>query len=266
MIEITSALAEMMNSTASYETAPAIAATILSNLHVISELDIRDLAQKARVSPASVSRFIRKLGFDSYQEFKSETISQAPLRSEYIERQHPLNVDAAAGEDYTVVEKRRVLDALDECERLIRDLAPSSRLNALAQDMVSHERVCMYCGGFPSAIARHVQTELAAHGKPILIVDRILERSFLTPDSLAVVFDPTGFWISCYADSLESYMTRSHERTWVISNRRRAYAWAEELVLPPFASTLSCRVFVQILADELVDLCSFLLRHHGRQG
>ena len=47
-----------------------IAAFILGHIHEVPELSIRDLAARAHVSPASISRFCRDIGLQDFNELK----------------------------------------------------------------------------------------------------------------------------------------------------------------------------------------------------
>lgn len=42
---------------------------VIKNMHIIKKMNIRDLAHQCYVSTATISRFVRKLGFSGYTEF-----------------------------------------------------------------------------------------------------------------------------------------------------------------------------------------------------
>ena len=49
-----------------------IARTIINHIEDIKILSLEKIAEEANISPASVSRFINKAGFESFQAFKYE--------------------------------------------------------------------------------------------------------------------------------------------------------------------------------------------------
>lgn len=53
----------------------AIVKTIMEMLAEGNILSLEDFALKASISPASISRFIRKMGYDNYQEFRHSFLS-----------------------------------------------------------------------------------------------------------------------------------------------------------------------------------------------
>ena len=100
------------------------------------------IARAVDVHEATVSRLVRKLGFDSYAEFRSA------MQSEFIPTQEPAmrldNALAREGEAswlHTLVEQERA--AL----RHIEDVMDATRIEAVAQELMCASRLFFFAQG-----------------------------------------------------------------------------------------------------------------------
>lgn len=166
------------------------ARAILGNYPTLGLAPVAEFSQLAGASPATVLRFVSKLGFKSYPEF------QRALREELEERtKSPLarNPSPAQGEDGKVLDGffAQVGDNLRHTSAGI----PASEFISACQRLALSKQACHLAGGrFTDAIAGYLLAHLRLvrpgmrklSNRPVCAQDELLD---VRPGDTAVIFD-----------------------------------------------------------------------------
>ena len=163
-----------------------IAAFILGHIHEISDLSIRDLAAKAHVSPASVSRFCRDIGLQDFSELKELAASTK------------LNFEIASYADTPPQRKDEYLDAVQDSIERVRKSLDMKKLRALCCDIRKYGRVAVFGVLKAEGVAINLQTDLVMQGKYVVTKLPFSEQMDYLENAdendLIIIFSYTGIY------------------------------------------------------------------------
>lgn len=127
-------------------------------------------AERAGVSTPTVLRFIAKLGFDSYADFRSELRAELEARAQYpLTRPHEIGSSARGLAGLGERLAATIGDTLAMCER--------SELDRLVAAMSDERRDLYILGGdFTEAAARHLEFHLRKMRPRVRLLDHDLVR------------------------------------------------------------------------------------------
>ncbi len=171
-----------------------IAINILKNLNVVGKLTINQLADKCYTSPSAISRFCRKLGYESFGEFK-ETLA-ATIRN-YRQRDFIHDLRAEFGEEATLKEMlyNKIISDLDSINNMDEAL-----INRIVDMIHDTETVGVFGTHLSQAYAQDLEINFLAKGKFInafLDIQKQMELlDTFDKDCLAIIFSPSGKFIA----------------------------------------------------------------------
>ena len=113
------------------ETDYSIAKSLILHISDINEMTISDIAEEANSSAASVSRFIRKMGFQSLNEFR---IKMPQGKNNYQNLMNMLFIKSNGFLNDGQIERNLINDALDNLKNTI-SILDDSKINRLI-DMI----------------------------------------------------------------------------------------------------------------------------------
>lgn len=173
-----------------------IAFTLLSNFYSICEMSIAEVASLCCVSKSTISKFIRKLNFEDYAEFRSA----AP----FIENRNgfKLNYNQNIAEH---IEKNGMDSYIDiilgdvfSCKKDI----DKKRIRELAEDLINYKKVASFGLMFSELGAMDLQLKLAYNGKFILTnLNDVKQDDFIKhakEDTLIILYSNSGSYIQKY--------------------------------------------------------------------
>ena len=127
-----------------------IASMILNHIKEIHHMKNKDLAKLCNVDSATISRFIQRLGFDSYISFK-DWAKQIFRSIDYDQ------INLLSKED--VVEKDIV--ALQQTKKLIDE----DTIDELAEDLLHYDHIILSGGRYSQLVCQDLQMRLLSVGK-----------------------------------------------------------------------------------------------------
>ena len=180
-----------------------IALAMLERLGTLSGLSIAEMAEACSVSKSSISKFIRRLGYEDYKEFRDAAIfeeNKYQNDSNYVSNvmdfldchSLPTYVDTVCA-DLRETAKKMDVHAIDR----------------LAHDLIRYERVAAFGLMFSETAAKDFQTKLGYNGKFIFTTmddskqDRFIKAA--GPDTLIVVFSESGGFVDKYGSMIEDF-------------------------------------------------------------
>lgn len=168
-----------------------IADFILKNISAIADMNIVVFANTCHVSPASISRFCRKLGFDDYIHLKMECAKFTSSKlSEYVD---PLMVSnpKEATKIYLTNASNRLLEQID--------LIDLESMDQLIEDMQKCKYICFFGSHFSHSIAELVQATLFTTGKYSIAKSEFEQQikiaETMDQDALAIILSVRGTYL-----------------------------------------------------------------------
>lgn len=139
-----------------------IALNILTHYSEITSYTINDLADKCFVSTASISRFIRLLGFNSFVDFK--VACQNTLKISQTD--YSLETSKAQKEDVEPIFANYTKHVTDNIEYVFKNL-DYSQLNRICETMKSCDEILFLGLEFSTILGQHFQNRMALMNKYI---------------------------------------------------------------------------------------------------
>lgn len=183
----TTTLLNIINSNSEDEIDVSIANYLLENIYNIEKITIYDVSENCYLSRSSVQRFIKKIGFDSFTEFKNNIL-------EITENHLPVHIDYASMDDYENM-------LIPSISTMMQDILDTSKtypfyLKDLATQIKSHSHVTFVISESSSTSARSFQESMLATSKLIHLlsdsspnIDSLLN---LNKKDLVVILSVTG--------------------------------------------------------------------------
>lgn len=171
-----------------------IARVILHNVDKLESMSLEELSKESNISQASVSRFIKKMGFKSYQEFR-ESFQKALLEMKLNRKLSHVTMFPYPSEDY-------IYDKLYEeaLNNLIgtRERIDKKQLAELVSILKKANSVTFYGDDHTLSIFYTLQLDLLANGTPAYLFKteeiQKLHSDFLQDDDIIVFLNVyTGF-------------------------------------------------------------------------
>ncbi len=164
-----------------------VVGNILKNIEYLENKTIYDVADMCYVSPTTISRLSKKLGYNGFQDMKSQLIS-AKQNYAYLNRYIPLSEIAKYGDSFTAY-----LEGVSKQVRQLKENLNIDQLTELANVIHESAKVNFYSNGILFSESRF-QCDLIMTGKsceikmsPIEQMEDILE---LTDKDLIIITLP----------------------------------------------------------------------------
>ena len=151
-----------------------IASFIVNNIERTPYYNITELSKLCFVSQATVSRFIKKLGYADYNDFKEECLI-------YIE-QIKNNID----NNYTDI------NLLNEDLKLLYSKIDHIDINNIASIINSYDKIYVSGLNYCYLMAQYFQMECYPFGKIVKVIGYNEEIQNIGSDSLLLIFTTTG--------------------------------------------------------------------------
>jgi DNA-binding MurR/RpiR family transcriptional regulator len=220
-------------------------------------LSISELADRAGVGEATVTRFCQRLGLRGFQELKlvaaQETVAGALMAIELPGDGHL--------SDMTRDITRRSMQLLADTARLL----DPGLLEQATGMVVEAARIDCYGTGLSGLTAREAQLGFMRVGKTCNAhadADaQMMSASLLTPDDVAIAFSHSGN-ARDVALALQRARERGARTMAVTSQPASQVARAADLVLPvapgetPYASSINSKIAHMFVLDLLVEACA----------
>ncbi|MBS9334966.1 MurR/RpiR family transcriptional regulator [Fructobacillus sp. M1-13] len=163
---------------------------ISDNLDQAAEDTIQSMAQKANVSAASISRFVKKIGFSSYRDFSVALAS-------YQQGKAPLDLfGEILDDDNTEAIKKKVFSGAQNALTMTSEALSAEMLDKALSWLISAKRVGFFGIGGSSIVAfnayhKFLRTPIDVISHPDYDI-QLMQAVKLTPQDTAVVISHSG--------------------------------------------------------------------------
>ena len=207
-----------------------VAQSILQNLDRIKNASIHEVADMCYVSAPTISRFCKKLGYESYSSFKSE-LSQAVLNYNY-DNQY-VSVDKSHEQEDN--ESASFLYQISQYSEALKKSVSKDYIRQIARCIHEHKRVGFFSSN-PSYQLQYLQADLLLTKHEVTFCqspkDQLEYAKTLGTDSIALVIKPERLE-SKYLDTILSILKDKKVTIVMISNSQNSKT-------NPFADYLLC--------------------------
>lgn len=194
-------LLDFMNHSDKYKTQFSIAEGMLKNFKDLPKLSIHELSERCYVSPSSMTRFVRQIGFSSYKEFR-----QRCKESFTIDIDYSRTVTKAEGEDILPIYRSYSDNVKDNIQYNFEhvDYDQMSRIS----EWIYEASEVVYLGlEFATILGQHYQIKMAECNKyvqlPINHNDQINTIRNLSKKSVVIIASVEGSYFFINEDIIK---------------------------------------------------------------
>ena len=243
---IDSKLNDILNSYDCHDSAYVISDYIKKNMKEIPVRSIGEVAQACYVSKGQISKFVKKLGYESYYDFKDACIDylEAQIQKTQIFRCEltlQKNVAEFAGQ------YRRML-------QFIEKKLDYKKLNQLIRSISQHKEIYLFAQGEARSICQILQIELGSLTMPIAINNTDFSRNFCyDKDVLILLISINGRSFVFNKSTIRKILGMPNE-TWVITCDQNIVFPKNRLIVPTEDAVLNeyaVRFVIDIIIAEL---------------
>jgi len=212
------------------------------------------MARECSVSPASISRFVQHLGYDSFIDMKEAAAQENRCRELPQYQFHPRDeMPLHDGDSIGSVHDRMQAWSGEMADIILPETA--GEIAALAADMQRYPIVHIYCSHYNRAMADHVQAELFGSGRICEIYSGMRGRiSTVRNESMAVIFSMNGFWIALERN-LQEYLQQHYERVWIVTQKDLQMPGASFVRIGEARTSVVNYMAWSLVAEQIVYAC-----------
>ncbi|KAB7665187.1 MurR/RpiR family transcriptional regulator [Bacillus sp. B1-b2] len=199
-------LLDFINNHKTKDTNYFIALFLLKDVYQIASMNITVLAESCYTSPAAVTRFCKRIGYSSFQEFKE----MAKIEHITIPTDVQMDVSLPAIEKGNILQHKlyhKMVDWLDSVESNIQVSEAQHILKLINES----EKVSFFGTQLSQAIAQDFQYRLAKLGKFVQafsdIQEQLADALELDEHSVAIVTSPSGRFVEDNSDLMRVLRT-----------------------------------------------------------
>lgn len=172
-----------------------IAITLLHDVKNIHNMNITALSDRCYTSPAAVTRFCRKIGFKSFQEFKDCTQISVERNRLEVKTSHPLDKEKIAREL-----QRDLYSKIADWLNSSKDIINIDKVYKIIELIHDSKKVSFYGTQLSQAIAQDFQLRVLQCNKFVNafsdIQEQLEDAEELDEESLAIIVSPSGRYIN----------------------------------------------------------------------
>lgn len=198
-----------------------VATVMLEHISELSDLSIGELADECAVSKSTLSKFVRRLGFEDYIDFKLEAKRQRD-KAIYLSDRQTTNIT-----DYLDQHGAKAyLEALADDVRLLFDGTNAPAITQLARDIHRYRKIAAFGEGYSETACLNLQIKMSYYQKFIHTTQNdIIQTEYIEhadQDTLVLVISNSGRFISSYAhregEPEKSCFDRCRARVYLITS------------------------------------------------
>lgn len=243
---IDSKLNDILNSHDCDDAAYVISDYIKRNLSRISVLSISEVAGACFVSKGQISKFVKRLGYESYSDFKDSCM-------EYLEAQEQKKPVFDAILDL----KKNVMGFTEQYTQLLQHIERTIDyrvLRKLIKDMEGHREIHLFAQGEARSICQILQIELGNLAIPIGINNTDFSRPFCySGDIMILIISINGRSFSFNKNVMKKILDMPND-IWVITCSPNVPVSKNKLIVPTINdrfNEFAMRFVVDIIIAQL---------------
>lgn len=162
-----------------------VAQFVLANPDEIESISIQQLAKKAKVGESTIIRFVKKVGFEGYQEFKLGIVKN---------QLNEIKLNIEEDESLAGFIHQQLLTSLNETRQFLKE--KEAELKRVAKKMVEADCIYVFAAGNSGTVADDLANRLVRIGKKAVFhADshvQAINASVMTKNDLAFAISVSG--------------------------------------------------------------------------
>lgn len=216
-----------------------------------NSLNIYKVAEDCHVSAPSVSRFVKKLGFADFIEFKERLDYELLLFSPKFNAYHIKDWQSFSIDDTNKEIEDKIMKIADGIKDIINPNALQG-LDSLAKDIKIYQNVVFFNSVFNQLITDHIRVELSTLQKDITIMtecDRT--RDFEKQKSIAVIVTMNGYWLAENC-KIDDYLKQNFSKIYILTQAPLASHIGEIIQFGKSSNMVANYMGWILIAEQLV--------------
>lgn len=246
---IDSKLNDILNSYDCNDSSYIISDYIKKNMKKIPALSIGEVAKSCFVSKGQISKFVKKLGYESYPDFKDACI-------DYLEAQIQKPEYFISEYDLKKNVKRFTFQYIEMMQSLVLNMDYET-LNQLITNIFNSRGICLFAQGEARAICQILQIELGNLGIPISINNTDFSRNFYYhEDVMILIISINGRSFEFNKSVIRKILNMTNE-TWVITCNQKISFPKKKFVVPttkPDLNEFAMRFVIDIIIAGVKEM------------
>lgn len=202
MGSVTFRLLEYVNNVTKKDINYEIALLMLKHFNKIKEMNITEIAELCYVSPATISRFCRLIGFDNFSEFKNISKVNFSLKNDYSNQ-----LLSSAEKDVKSAYEAYTNSLMKNISYTLENL-DTENIDKIVKKINSTEKVAFFGTQFLHSVGKHLQSRLMLTGKYIETYSSYNKQlecaKNLDNKSLAIIISVEGSYFFKYMEIVEA--------------------------------------------------------------
>lgn len=230
-----------------------IAETLLANINEIDKLSIDSVAELCNISKSKLSKFVKRIGFNDYKEFR-DLVKNEKYRSGYYGYEDKLPMGRYIAKEGWEPYLKILHQDLD----CFMEKTDQNMIRSLAKALYEYEEVATFGSVYSQTAAVDFMYRMAEEGKYIRTYTYDLEQEEymknMDKDTLVIIFSNSGQYL--YGDGMrkigyfKTYLKRTKGEIALITSN--ADAATDPIVKYPILYSFSTNVHSQMLMERLV--------------
>lgn len=167
-----------------------IAMIILERFSELDVITIGELSKLCNVSKSTISKFVRHIGFEDYQEFRDAIPNKE--HSEYSYNSNVMQyIESESIEKY----KNAIITDINSLTKILSN----NNIDRLANDLISYKKVAAFGLLYSETAAIDLQTKLAYNNKFIFTsINDVKQHEYIenaNSDTLIIIFSHSGNYL-----------------------------------------------------------------------
>ena len=239
---------DILNSHSTNTTLVELCSYIKMNIHRIPNLNIDDISKECFISKGQISKCIRKLDYENYEEFKNECIQYLDLvtkRKKFMNPQFNFETN--------VMHFTR--DIIENIQYTINH-TNLRLIQKLVQDIKNANKVYLYAHGDVRSVCYNMQRELQIYDIQTIICDADFNKDYHFLDNDILIVLSTNGYSFHYNKRIIKRIKESKVDKWLITCNENITLCQNQIAIPMLDEKYSeyiIKYIIDILLLELQD-------------
>lgn len=239
---------DILNSHSTNTTLVELCSYIKMNIHRIPNLNIDDISKECFISKGQISKCIRKLDYENYEEFKNECIQYLDLvtkRKKFMNPQFNFETN--------VMHFTR--DIIENIQYTINH-TNLRLIQKLVQDIKKANKVYLYAHGDVRSVCYNMQRELQIYDIQTIICDADFNKDYHFLDNDILIVLSTNGYSFHYNKRIIKRIKESKVDKWLITCNENITLCQDQIAIPMLDEKYSeyiIKYIIDILLLELQD-------------
>ena len=239
---------DILNSHSTNTTLVELCSYIKMNIHRIPNLNIDDISKECFISKGQISKCIRKLDYENYEEFKNECIQYLDLvtkRKKFMNPQFNFETN--------VMHFTR--DIIENIQYTINH-TNLRLIQKLVQDIKKANKVYLYAHGDVRSVCYNIQRELQIYDIQTIICDADFNKDYHFLDNDILIVLSTNGYSFHYNKRIIKRIKESKVDKWLITCNENITLCQNRIAIPMLDEKYSeyiIKYIIDILLLELQD-------------